>query len=36
VESGDLNLVQVNQIPLNSMEAYAQSLTGAEPDGDVQ
>ena len=34
---GDISLVQVNQIPLESMRDYAQSITGTEPDGeDVQ
>jgi len=34
---GDISLVQVNQIPLESMRDYAQSITGSEPDGeDVQ
>ena len=36
VPSGDIHLVQVNQLPLESMRAYAQSITGAEADGDVQ
>lgn len=36
IENGDLHLVQVNQIPLESMRDYAQSITGEEPNGDVQ
>jgi HK97 family phage portal protein len=36
IENGELHLVQVNQIPLESMRDYAKSLTGQAPDGDVQ
>lgn len=36
IKNGDLHLCQVNQIPLESMREYAQSLTGQAPDGDVQ
>lgn len=36
IENGDLHLVQVNQIPLEAMRDYAQSITGQEVDGDVQ
>ena len=36
IENGQLHLVQVNQIPLESMRDYAKSLTGQAPDGDVQ
>lgn len=34
IEGGDQALVQVNQLPLTSMEAYANSITGK--NGDVQ
>lgn len=35
IASGDQHLVQVNQLPLDSMQAYAQSITGND-NGDVQ
>jgi phage portal protein BeeE len=34
IEGGDQALVQVNQLPLTSMEAYANSITSN--NGDVQ
>jgi HK97 family phage portal protein len=36
IPGGDLNLVQVNQIPLESMTDYAKQITGQNTDGDVQ
>lgn len=36
IENGDLHLVQVNQIPLEAMRDYAESITGQQVDGDVQ
>jgi len=36
IPGGDLNLVQVNQIPLESMSDYASYITGQNTDADVQ
>jgi len=36
IPEGNLHLVQVNQLPLESMRDYANSITGEEPNGDVQ
>ena len=36
IPGGDLNLVQVNQIPLESLSDYASYITGQNTDADVQ
>lgn len=36
IPSGDTHLVQVNQLPLDSMNDYAKSITGEPSNGDVQ